>query len=189
MSRHTPRTYTSSGPHTAGYMLSHTPMHIETWQPWHSAKPITVISLLFVSVHYTQQWRAIYWMAFAAGWKKSTRERKPLQTSAWFMKSISCAVSAPHCVCVLQDRHKLHTLCKRKIPFELNNDRERRKRLPRNQLQKLNIKNTKIIVCGKAICLQLGDLHISQSAEKGNRTLMEWQRPLRHFKIQPRPDV
>lgn len=57
----------------------------------------------------------------------------------------------------------------------------------RNQLLKLNIKNTKMIVCGKAICLQLGDLHISQSAEKGNRTLMEWQRPLRHFKIQPDP--
>lgn len=66
---------------------------------------------------------------------------------------------------------------------------ERRKRPVRNQLLKLNIKNTGIIVCGKAICLQLGGSHISQSAEKGNRTLMEWQRPLRHFKIQPRPDV
>lgn len=103
------------------------------------------------------------------------------------MKSISRAVSAPHCVCVLRDRHKLHTLCKRKIAFELNNDRERRKRPARNQLLKLNIKNPEIIVCGKAICLQLGDLHISQSAEKGNRTLMEWQRLLRHFKIQPDP--
>lgn len=105
------------------------------------------------------------------------------------MKSISRAVSAPHCVCALRDRHRLHTLRQRKIALELNNGREKRKIPVCNQLLKLNIKNAEIIVCGKAICLQLGDSQIRQSAEKGNGMLMEWQRPLRRFKIQPRPDA
>lgn len=105
------------------------------------------------------------------------------------MKSISRAVSAPHCVCALRDRHRLHTLRQRKIAVELNSGREKRKIPPRNRLPKLNIKNAEIIVCGKAICLQLGDSHIRQGAERENRMLMEWQGPLRCFKIQPRPTL